>query len=161
MIVVADTSPLNYLIQIELDNLLSRLYVQILIPAGVLEELKHPSAPPPVRAWILRLPEWIQIQAPLSEPDPELADLGIGEQQGIQISSEVGADLLLIDERKGRAAARRRGLQTTGTLGVLLTAARLNMIDAEKAYRRLIGETSFRTSEGLEEQFFAMVGSRG
>lgn len=49
MIVVADTSPLNYLIQIESDELLPRLYGRIVIPAGVLEELKHPSAPPAVR----------------------------------------------------------------------------------------------------------------
>jgi predicted nucleic acid-binding protein len=160
MIVVADTSPLNYLIQIEADNLLQQLYGQILIPAGVLEELKHPSAPAAVRAWLHRLPDWIQIRPAPAKPDLELADLGIGEQQAIQISSELGADLLLIDERKGRAAAIRRGLRTTGTLGVLLSAAQLHWIDAEQAYRRLLAETTFRTSENLEERFLAMIRSQ-
>jgi predicted nucleic acid-binding protein len=43
MIVVADTSPLNYLIQVECDTLLPRLYHRIVVPAGVLQELRHPA----------------------------------------------------------------------------------------------------------------------
>lgn len=45
MIVVADTSPINYLILIRQINLLQQLYAQILIPSAVLKELKHPAAP--------------------------------------------------------------------------------------------------------------------
>ena len=160
MIVVADTSPLNYLIQIELDILLPRLYGQIIVPPAVLKELLHPAAPAIVRAWSSSLPAWIQSPPVISQPDEDLADLGPGEQQAIQISSQLGAGLLLIDERKGRTAAIRRGLQTTGTLGVLLSAARLGWIDAEQAYRRLLAETTFRTSVGLEEKFLAGIHSQ-
>ena len=56
MIVVADTSPLNYLIQIECDDLLPRLYKRVVVPLGVIQELEHASAPVTVRAWLTRLP---------------------------------------------------------------------------------------------------------
>jgi predicted nucleic acid-binding protein len=46
MIVVADTSPLNYLIQIEYDYLLPRLYRTVLVPEGVIVELRREKAPP-------------------------------------------------------------------------------------------------------------------
>jgi predicted nucleic acid-binding protein len=45
MVVVADTSPINYLVLIDQIDLLTRLYVRILIPPAVLEELMHPLAP--------------------------------------------------------------------------------------------------------------------
>jgi predicted nucleic acid-binding protein len=45
MVVVADTSPINYLVLIEPIDLLTRLYTRILIPPAVLAELKHPLAP--------------------------------------------------------------------------------------------------------------------
>jgi predicted nucleic acid-binding protein len=40
MVVVADTSPINYLVLIGQIDLLTRLYKRILIPPAVLAELK-------------------------------------------------------------------------------------------------------------------------
>jgi predicted nucleic acid-binding protein len=57
MIVIADTSPLNYLVLIGEADILQRLYGRVVIPEGVLRELLHPdthrrvgvdSAPPSV-----------------------------------------------------------------------------------------------------------------
>ena len=47
MVVVADTSPINYLVLIAQIDILARLYTRILIPPAVLAELKHPLAPKP------------------------------------------------------------------------------------------------------------------
>jgi predicted nucleic acid-binding protein len=63
----------------------------------------------------------------------------------------------LIDERKGRIEATRRGLATTGTLGVLLAAAERGSIDAAAIYRRLIVETNFRSTPQLEKSFLRQV----
>jgi predicted nucleic acid-binding protein len=49
MVVVADTSPINYLVLIAQIDLLKQLYARILIPPAVVAELKHPVAPKPVR----------------------------------------------------------------------------------------------------------------
>ncbi len=157
MIVVADTSPLNYLIQINAEILLSPLYGRILVPHGVLQEMAQSGAPKVVREWAEQIPAWIDICSPLSEPDPSLSRLGIGEREAIQLAMERGADLLLIDERKGRLEASTRGITTTGTLGVLLTAGKLGLIDPAEAYRKLLTETTFRTSAELEAHFLALV----
>jgi predicted nucleic acid-binding protein len=157
MIVVADTSPLNYLIQIECDHLLHKLYRRIVVPRSVMEELSHMGAPLAVRAWLEQVPGWIEIRGLSSPPDQTLEHLGSGEREAIQISSELRADLLLIDERKGRLEAKRRGFRTTGTLGVLLSASELKLIDPETSYHRLLRETTFRITPELEEQFLAQI----
>ena len=153
MIVVADTSPLNYLIQIQCDHLLPGLYRTVIVPLGVIEELRSPKAPLAVKDWTVRLPGWLEIHPLTSLPDPELNYLGRGEREAIQLAEEQRATLLLIDERKGQSEASRRGLATTGTLGVLLDAGEAGLIDPPQAYRRLIQETTFRTSRALEAHF--------
>jgi predicted nucleic acid-binding protein len=86
-----------------------------------------------------------------------LTALDLGERQAIQLAEEQSADLLLIDERKGCSEAIRRGLRTTGTLGVLLSGGSVGLIDPELAYRRLLTETTFRTSADLEERFLQLI----
>jgi predicted nucleic acid-binding protein len=157
MIVVADTSPLNYLIQIESDDLLPKLYERVVIPLGVMQELEHASAPVAVRAWLKHLPGWIDVASTMAPPNDELAFLGLGEREAIQLAEERHADLLLMDERKGRLEANRRGLATTGTLGVLLSAGVMRLIDPEQTYRRLLTETTFRTSAELESRFLVEI----
>jgi predicted nucleic acid-binding protein len=157
MIVIADTSPLNYLIQIDCDYLLPQLYGRIIVPTGVMRELGHPGAPAAVRMWLTRVPAWIEVGLTSSMPDEKLAFLDLGEREAIQLAEERHADLLLMDERKGRLEAKRRSLRTTGTLGVLLSAGELKLIDPAAAYRRLLVNTSFRTSAALEEQFLGQI----
>jgi predicted nucleic acid-binding protein len=115
VIVVADTSPLNYLILIEHDSVLPKLYGRVIVPPEVLQELSHPDAPNAVRSWLKNTPTWLEVKAPSAPPDPALGLLDPGERQAIQLAEEQRADLLLIDERKGSEEAKRRGLTTTGT----------------------------------------------
>jgi predicted nucleic acid-binding protein len=153
MIVVADTSPLNYLIQIQCELVLPRLYGNVVVPPGVIEELRSSKAPPEVKSWVNALPEWLEIHPLTSPSKPELGHLGLGEREAIQLAEERHAALLLIDERKGQSEAARRGLSTTGTLGVLLDAGEAGLIDPPQAFRRLMEETTFRMSPALEAQF--------
>ena len=64
MIVVADTSPINYLIQLGHIDFLQQLYKRIVIPHAVLDELLNPKAPAPVRAWALNPPGWLEFATP-------------------------------------------------------------------------------------------------
>lgn len=52
MIVVADTSPINYLCIIEQIDLLSELFGTVVIPQAVLDELHAAGSPDAVKAWI-------------------------------------------------------------------------------------------------------------
>ena len=55
-VVVADTSPIRYLVQIGQIDVLPRLFEKIFIPAVVEQELRHASAPPAVQAWMNQVP---------------------------------------------------------------------------------------------------------
>jgi predicted nucleic acid-binding protein len=45
MLIVADTSPINYLILLGQDTLLHRLYNQVVVPPAVHGELQYPQTP--------------------------------------------------------------------------------------------------------------------
>lgn len=67
-VVVADTSPLNYLILIDAIELLPRLYGKIVIPAEVMHELTDGGAPGRVSEWAMHCPEWLEVRSsPLSD----------------------------------------------------------------------------------------------
>ncbi len=58
MIVVSDTSPLNYLVLIGADQVLPSLFGRVLTPPEVLAEMQHAKAPPQVSAWAQNPPAW-------------------------------------------------------------------------------------------------------
>jgi predicted nucleic acid-binding protein len=64
MHVVADASPLRYLILIGHIDLLPALFTQIIIPRAVLGELQRTQTPPMVRRWMQPLPVWGVVRAP-------------------------------------------------------------------------------------------------
>jgi predicted nucleic acid-binding protein len=150
-VVVSDTSPLNYLVQIKCEHLLPALYGQVLIPTMVLRELENPGTPGIVRAWLTRLPVWIVVREVHVLADPVLDQLDPGERQAIQLAKDEKADLLLMDEREGVSVARRLGLIVTGTLGVLLQGASRGLVDLDEALRNLQA-TAFRCTPTLIEE---------
>lgn len=151
IVVVADTSPLNYLIQIKCDHVLPALYERVLVPAAVVEELGHPRVVATVRAWLTRVPSWLVVQQVAEAADARLARLDPGERQAIQLAKREHADLLLMDERLGVRIAREQGLAVTGTLGVLLQAARRGLLDMERALTDLQA-TDFRCSRRVIDE---------
>lgn len=80
MIVVADTSPINYLALIGRPDLLFRLYRRILIPSAVAQELSDQAAPDLVRAWLHNAPEWLETRFVSGIVD-SLLYLGQGERE--------------------------------------------------------------------------------
>jgi len=159
IVVVADTSPLNYLVEINYQDLLPALYERVLVPAAVVKELDHPRTPATVRSWLRQLPDWVVIREVRPAPDPALAGLDPGEHEAIQLAQEEHADLLLMDEKLGGRLARRRGLAVTGTLGVLVQAARRGLVDMEAAVERLRA-TDFRCTPRIFEQAKERAGEK-
>lgn len=91
MVVVADTSPVNYLVLIAQIDILPRLYTRILIPPAVLAELNHPLAPTPVREWARNAPTWLEVLTP--QGSLVLPKLDLGETQAITLAIEVHAEV--------------------------------------------------------------------
>jgi predicted nucleic acid-binding protein len=153
MIVIADTSPLNYLVLIGEAEILERLYGRVVVPEAVWRELQHPEAPAPVAEWIAHRPLWLEVRKTNSPPDAGLRLLGEGERPAILLAQEYRAEaLLLMDEGRGRREASRRNLRITGTLGVLSDAASHGWLDLPVALERL-RRTSFRAPTGLLQSF--------
>jgi predicted nucleic acid-binding protein len=153
MIVIADTTPLNYLILIGEIELLPSLYDGVLIPLEVLRELQHPKTPPSVRAWASNLPTWCEARAITTFPDAALSELDAGERDAILLALESRVDTLLMDESEGRREAIRRHLRVAGTLAVLEKAARRGLIDF-RATLQWLEQTSFRLSGSVRDEFF-------
>lgn len=145
MIVISDTTPLNYLVLIELESALPKLFEQVLIPPAVLNELRHIRAPDVVRNWAMQPPDWLTIR-----PPQEVRSLGLdgGETEAISLALEVHAGLVLIDELDARRVATDLGLEVRGTLAVIGMAAEAGLVDAAIAVDRLEA-TSFRAPPSL------------
>ncbi|HEX4277913.1 MAG TPA: hypothetical protein VHZ74_21310 [Bryobacteraceae bacterium] len=139
MVVVADTSPLNYLVLIGEIELLPPLYNRILIPQVVMDELKHPAGPTLVSGFAAHPPAWLQIEKMdepgLPQPGASIADLDSGELAAI-ILAEAHPNALLMDEIAGRAEAARRGIRSIGTLGILRDAALSGLLDLAAAFQK-------------------------
>ena len=147
MIVIADTSPINYLLLIDQIDLLPRLFQKIVIPEVVRDEMIAPGAPLVLQKWIANPPSWLTIQA-VSVIDETLSALDPGEQAAITLAQTLSADLLIIDERLGRKIASDRGLAVIGTLGILDDAATQGFIDLPEIIAQL-QKTNFRVSRRI------------
>jgi predicted nucleic acid-binding protein len=119
MIVVSDTTPLNYLILIEAADVLPALFGRVYAPKAVMLELSDPRSPQPVREWASSPPAWLTVQEPAQVDATLPKKLHKGEVEAISLAQELGADWVLIDERKASREAEGRGLRVAGTLGIL------------------------------------------
>ncbi len=109
MILIADTSPLNYLVQIDQVDIVERLYSHVIIPDGVYRELTAPQTHQKVRALLLAQPEWLEVRLLAGPLDPTLQYLGPGEQEAIQLAEQLRADAILIDDKQGRGSQAESG----------------------------------------------------
>ncbi|MGB6266499.1 MAG: DUF3368 domain-containing protein [Candidatus Acidiferrales bacterium] len=150
MIVVADTSPINYLILIEEIDILTKIYGTVVIPRAVRDELLRPSAPEMVRARIGQLPAWIEVRSSTQAPDASLEQLDAGERDAIMLARELRADRLIVDDRQGRPEAEKRGIPVMGTLGVLREADTLGLLNLRVAVKRLQATSFYLAPEVLQ-----------
>jgi len=146
IVVVSDTSPLNYLTLIGQVELLHVLFGRVLIPASVRAELFHSRAPGLVRDLVANRPRWLEVV----QVDPERTSmirgqvhrLGAGEIEAISLAVDLRADYLLTDDRDARMEAEDRyHLRVTGTIGVRDLAAARGLVNLPDAINRLRSTT--------------------
>lgn len=161
-LIIADTGPINYLVLIGNIDLLPVLFEKVILPSAVQAELASSKAPPFVRDWIAHRPDWVEVrEAPLSQAeDVSLKGIDAGEKAAIQLAASLGADLLLMDDRKGVIAARGKGLRVTGTLGVLDLAAHRGLLNFAQAVNRL-RRTTFRIPEARLDSLLKRYSQEG
>jgi predicted nucleic acid-binding protein len=160
MLVVADTTPLRYLVEIDCQHVLCVLFARVLIPAAVLGELIRQQTPAVVRIWAGQLPSWAEVRELSAPPDETLiAELDRGEREAIQLAHELGVKVLLIDERDGARIAQQRGFAIMGTLGILVEGAEMGLLSLDESLTRL-ARTNFRRTPQLFEQIRKLAANR-
>ena len=160
LLVVADTGPVRYLVEIGHIGILPQLFERIFIPSLVYEELRHPSAPAPVRAWVNSPPAWLEVLPVIVSNDPAFQPLDDGEKSALTLGVTLGAGLILIDDRKGAAVALQKGFEITGTLGLLTRSAQRGILDLADALARL-KRTNFHYRQELFDDLLKKYGESG
>lgn len=135
MIVVSDTTPLISLLKIDRIDLLEKLFGQVLIPRAVFDELTLDERFK-LEADQIRRKQFIKVKA---VKNPESASvlkratgLDQGESEAIILTDEQNADVLLMDEAKGRAVSFQMGFKIMGTIGILMAAYEENELTADE-----------------------------
>src|SRR6266850_130428 len=102
MIVISDTTPLNYLILIERIEILRQLYEQVVIPQGVINEMLSTDSPLAVSQWAINPPTWTTVKPVSTVSNTQVDGIEEGERQAIILAEELGADLVLLDDLRAR-----------------------------------------------------------
>lgn len=162
-IVVADTGPLIALGRVGYLQLLQALYREIFIPPAVHTELRLGSERPGAEQLVSAMAQgWLQVRKPSAVTAQSLSGLALlldpGEAEAIVLAEEMACRFLLIDERKGRAVARRRGVQVVGTAGLLLAAKRRGFVDEVLPIVRQLEKAGYRLSKALIKEIAGLAG---
>lgn len=133
MIVVSNTSPITNLSKINSLSLLHQIYDKIFIPPAVYYEITTHNSPGSKEVQSF---DWIEYKN-VSDKHFSISlekYLDRGESEAIALAVELNADLIILDENKGRQTAKEFDLNIIGTLGILLKAKSMNLIDKVKPY---------------------------
>jgi hypothetical protein len=153
---VLDTGPILALARGLALDVVAQLPFDFVSPFEVRTELDEGAR----RGYSPIATQWIHFE-PLASPiNPlVLAEFGAGEAAVMQLAVEQRIAVVVIDEKKGRRAARAIGLKVTGTLGLLGYAKACGLVPAVRPFvERMQAELVWfdeglvrRVLEGLDE----------
>lgn len=130
MIVVSNTTPLIGLAVIQRFGLLHRLFGKIYIPQAVYDEAVTAGREEGGAKQEIFTADWIETVQVKDRLAVEvlLDELDLGEAETIVLAREIGADWVLMDEKKGRRKLTELGLNKVGTVGILLKAKQVGLL---------------------------------
>jgi len=139
-VVIADTSCLIVLSNIEQLQILRQLYGNIVTTPDVEREYGD------------TLPDWVEIISPKDKTRQVLLELQLdkGESSAIALALEIPDCVLIIDDYKARKIAEQLELKITGTLGILLKAKQRGLLKSIMPIVKKLKLTGFRISDELE-----------
>ncbi len=156
--VISDTSPIQYLYQINLLDLLPTLFQRVTIPQAVRDELDKG------RSHKIKLPDisflsWIETRQVIATPQIVFPiELGLGEREVLTLGVQTSNSLALLDDALARQHAQILNLSFTGTLGVLLKAKREGYLNALEPVLNLLESLRFRLATKTREAMLKLAG---
>ena len=158
--VVVNSTPLIVLCGIGQLDILRRLYQEIWIPPAVYQEVT--AGKDSACTQIMTQKNWIHVEKiqDVSEKKMYRAKLHAGEVEVMILAQEKEADLVIIDDNAAKKTAKYLGLTVTGTLGVLLKAKQMGII--EKIYPLLseMKRNGFYMGPALEAMVLKSAGEK-
>lgn len=161
MTVVADASVLIGLSSIGRLALLQERFPEgVLVPPAVWREVVEQGGE---RPGVREVAEagWITVREVTAQEIVQLLrmELEAGEAEAIALAHESGAEVVMLDERDARQAAKQLGLRVLGTIGILIWGRRVGkLISLREAMDALQHRAKFRISRTLFERALSEVG---
>jgi len=158
--VISDTSPLQYLHQLDLLDLLPTLYSDVLVPYAVVREVEAGRSLGVALPALETLP-WVRVQKVVNAALlPLLPDLGAGEREVLALALERSNPLVILDDSFARRFAQRLELPLTGTLGLLLKGKEMGRIDLVKPLLDRLEALHFRLDQRTRADVLTVAGER-
>lgn len=149
MKVVIDASPLISFAVIDQLELLKKLFPKIIVPQAVQQEIMKSANKKETAKIEYFIKDWI---CHSTEEDKLLVNLGRGETEAINLTLELRADLLIIDDKKARNAAESYNIKCIGTLGLLTLAKKKGFVkELRKYFIQLVERQRYFSTELLNQ----------
>ncbi len=158
MKVVSNAGPLITLSKIGKLNLLKYLYGTIVIPNAVRYEVVV-QGKGAIGSEEIANSVWINVQTVTNKLAVDLLQerLDLGESEAIVLTLESKADLLLMDESRGRRISEGRGINLIGTLGLLAIAKKHGLITKLKPLLDQLISVGFYMNSDLYQAMLSQV----
>lgn len=161
MKVVSNSSVLIGLSTISRLSLLRERFPEgISVPDAVWREVVHEGGERPGTREVATA-DWIAVQKVNTLEIVGLLQMSLdeGEAEAIALAHEIGADIVLLDERDARQMAKRMGLKVLGTVGILLWAKQTGrLVSLREQLEALQSRGKFRLSQSLYERALREAG---
>jgi predicted nucleic acid-binding protein len=160
MIVVSDTTPLIGLASIGRLELLHALFEEVYIPQAVYDETVTHGREGGIAKQAVANADWIHVVEVKDRlaVDVLLDEMDVGEVETIILASEMNADWVLMDERKGRRKLDQLNIPKIGTIGILLKAKQLELIPKIKPEIEKLQQTGFSISASVVSEILKLAG---
>lgn len=160
MITVSNAGPIISLHRVGHLTLLPSLFGRALIPEAVKREIRAGEPSEAIDADSL---EWLQVRVSENETAISLLreQLDDGESEAIVLALDIKADILLMDEARGRRVAMSKDISLMGTLGVLLLAKEERHIRAVRPILDELERKDFWISDELRSHVLAQASELG
>jgi len=159
-VIVADTGPLIALALVDLLPALSALFTEVYVPQSVLSEaIKDPSKPGALAIEAALEDGYIIVRSVKMETMfQELVQvLDQGEAEALALASQLDA-VVLIDEKRGRRVAMKRGMSITGSSAILLKAKVSGIIQEVRPLIEKLSDHGYRMSDRLVMEVLKRAG---
>lgn len=155
---VVNASPLIFLTEVGLLDVLRQPGVPVLVPQAVLDEIARLGPNDPA-VLAVHQSTWIQVVPTPTIPEVVVVwDLGDGESAVLAVSMQQPDSMAILDDQAARHCAQALGIPTQGTLGLVLVARQQGLIPLVGPVLTQLKQAGMYMSDQLEKQVLDAAG---